>query len=373
MYGPAVTHQSDSTAQRDAEPLILSGVEARSGVKLAPRSLVLEGGARVDIDGVDDDESVFVEIFAHQGPLKGGQFHKVARDALKLITLARSRPNARLVIAFCDAEAAAGVSGRSWLSEALKAWGIEVVTVDVGDRAKSRLRAAQARQVMVNPSVSQVPFDALLVEALPLAAALLEEHAGAHSFLESYLEAALIGAIAEVAPAVTAKATGRKRIQIPNWDRKLGGFDLRVRQDGGAGAEAVIETKVDDVEHTLWDLFKLTAGLSMPGVEAGYLILARPAHRWQAGECSALFEEREQPKRWSSVAMLEEWKEAWAELTGERGGSARPTSIPNEVETVFLGRARAKGFDQHEIRCVAVRLPTGVEPLAVKDGWPVHM
>lgn len=56
------------------------------GVELTPRSLRLGGGARVDVDGVAPDESVFVEIFAHQGRLKGAQFHKVARDALKLIT-----------------------------------------------------------------------------------------------------------------------------------------------------------------------------------------------------------------------------------------------------------------------------------------------
>jgi hypothetical protein len=46
-----------------------------------PRSLRLDDGARIDVDGVAPDESVFVEIFAHQGWLKGAQFHKVTRDA----------------------------------------------------------------------------------------------------------------------------------------------------------------------------------------------------------------------------------------------------------------------------------------------------
>jgi hypothetical protein len=66
---------------------------------------------------VSEDESVLVEVFAHQGRLKGGQFHKVARDALKLITLARSREASRLILAFGE-EAAACVIGRSWLAEA---------------------------------------------------------------------------------------------------------------------------------------------------------------------------------------------------------------------------------------------------------------
>ena len=113
-------HQSDSLEQRTAEPLILAGVSKLLGVELAPRSLRLDRGARVDVDGVAPDESVFVEIFAHQGRLKGGQSHKVARDAMKLITLRRSRPGSKLIIAFGDPEAATCVTGASWLAEALR-------------------------------------------------------------------------------------------------------------------------------------------------------------------------------------------------------------------------------------------------------------
>ncbi len=146
-----MAHESDSHEQRCAEPLILAGVSAAVGVELTPRSLRLDGGARVDVDGVATDESVLVEIFAHQGPLKGGQLHKVARDALKLITLARSREHSRLIIAFGDYDAAACVSGTSWLAEALRVWRVEVLVVVLDDDVRAGLRAAQARQVMVNP------------------------------------------------------------------------------------------------------------------------------------------------------------------------------------------------------------------------------
>ncbi len=146
-----MAHQSDSLEQRTAEPLILAGVSKIVGVELAPRSLRLDGGARVDVDGVAPDESVFVEIFAHQGRLKGAQFHKVARDALKLITLGRSRAGSKLIIAFGDPDAAACVTGASWLSEALSSWEIEVLIVDLDDPVRAGLRDAQVRQVMVNP------------------------------------------------------------------------------------------------------------------------------------------------------------------------------------------------------------------------------
>lgn len=151
-YGLPMGHASDSLQQRTAEPLILAGVSKTLGVELTPRSLRLDGGARVDVDGVAPDESVFVEIFAHQGRLKGAQFHKVARDALKLITLRRTRTTSKLIIAFGDPEAAACVTGASWLAEALSSWEIEVLVVDLEDAVRDGLRAAQVRQVMVNPT-----------------------------------------------------------------------------------------------------------------------------------------------------------------------------------------------------------------------------
>jgi hypothetical protein len=145
-------HASDSREQRLAEPLILASVARELRVELAPRSLRLEHGARVDVDGVAPDESVLVEVFAHQGRLRGGQFHKVARDALKLITLKLTRPAAQLVLAFGDPDAAACVTGTSWLAEALRAWGITVLVAELDDDVRAGLSAAQARQVMVNPS-----------------------------------------------------------------------------------------------------------------------------------------------------------------------------------------------------------------------------
>lgn len=148
-------HDSASDEQRAVEPLIRAGVSKAVGVELVPQSLRLEHGARVDVDGVAADGSILVEIYAHQGRrLKGAQFHKVARDALKLATLGRNRPRSRLVIAFADDDAAAFVTGTSWLAEALRAFAIEVVVVELDDDVRAGLRAAQVRQVMVNPGAA---------------------------------------------------------------------------------------------------------------------------------------------------------------------------------------------------------------------------
>jgi hypothetical protein len=216
----------------------------------------------------------------------------------------------------------------------------------------------------------QQRFDELIAGALPLAGERLSASGGAPSFLERHLEDALIEAIGSVDATARAKATGRGLVSVPNWDRRLGGFDLRLGFSSDPGSEALVETKVDDVEHTLWDLFKLAAALRMPGVDAAYMILARPKHRWDDGDCAALFAEREGPTWWVSEAMFVEWRAAWADLTGPRGGSARPLTVPSKVETAFIGAAAVEGFDGYEIRCVAVRLVPGCGELRFDGAWP---
>jgi hypothetical protein len=123
----------DPDAQRRAEAAVRAAVAAAIGVPLAPRTMALPGGATADVDGVDAAQSVFVELFVRRGRLKGPQLDKVARDALKLATIARSYASARCIIAFADADAARSVTGGSWLAEALRTWGIEVLVVEAGE------------------------------------------------------------------------------------------------------------------------------------------------------------------------------------------------------------------------------------------------
>jgi hypothetical protein len=144
--------QSDSAVQREAEARILQQVSNHFGKELAPRTFEFESGATVKVDGADPDESVLVEIFARHGTLKGGQQKKVSQDALKLITLSRSRPSARLVLAFADEQAAAYATRGTWVSQALAIWGVEVLVVELDHAVRDNIREAQLRQVMVNPA-----------------------------------------------------------------------------------------------------------------------------------------------------------------------------------------------------------------------------
>jgi hypothetical protein len=175
-------HRSDSAIQREAEPLILAGVSTIVGKELAPRTLCLESGAPVEVDGADANESVLVEIFAHQGPLKGGQKKKVSQDALKLITLRRNRPQAQLILAFADEQAAVYAKTGTWVSAALAAWDVRVIVVELDPTTRDGIRSAQLRQQMVNPP----PLPAETTEAINAAIADIPSD---HAFTDAAAEA----------------------------------------------------------------------------------------------------------------------------------------------------------------------------------------
>jgi hypothetical protein len=59
------------------------------------------GGAYCDVDGAAVDESV-LEGYAHHGEMIWAHKKKVTDGALKLVTLARTRPGVRLIVALTD-------------------------------------------------------------------------------------------------------------------------------------------------------------------------------------------------------------------------------------------------------------------------------
>ena len=151
----AVAHASDSTTQRDVEPVILAVVSTEIGVELGPRRLTLPSGAWCHVDGVSADERVLVEVFAHQGKVKGGQRGKIARDTLKLMTLRHHRPEARLILALADPALVKSLTAMSWLAEALRTFDVDVLFVEIDADDRAAVAEAQVRQVMVNPAAAR--------------------------------------------------------------------------------------------------------------------------------------------------------------------------------------------------------------------------
>jgi hypothetical protein len=149
MASPDAPHPSNSEAQVAAEWTILYKLGTAIDVALDQGSSVPIGDSEVKPDGAALDNSVFVEVFAHIGQLKGGQKHKVSTDALKLLAIREVHPKARLILAFADEDAARSVSG--WKAATLDANKIEIRVVELDPEDRAKIESAQALQRMINP------------------------------------------------------------------------------------------------------------------------------------------------------------------------------------------------------------------------------
>jgi hypothetical protein len=157
VSGANAAKQSSSHVQQAAEDAARAQLSKELGLPLEPGEVRLAGGATVRVDATAIDGSVFAEIFARQGSLKTGQRHKIATDALKLLTIGRSRPDARLIIAMCDETAHAGILG--WLRESLETAGIEMRVVPLPADLRASIVNAQRKQKMINPAVDGLAAD----------------------------------------------------------------------------------------------------------------------------------------------------------------------------------------------------------------------
>ena len=81
-----------SREQRDAERVMLDLLSQQLGSVPNPARLTVPSGERVEVDGADADLSVLVECWAHQGPPKSAQRHKVLADPRAVAIAPRPGP-----------------------------------------------------------------------------------------------------------------------------------------------------------------------------------------------------------------------------------------------------------------------------------------
>ena len=98
----------DSAEQRGAERVMLDLLGAQLGSELNPATITVPSGERVQVDGADAGRTVLAECWAHQGPPKSAQRHKVLADAFKLAWIATTLyPRPQLILCLSDPLAAA--------------------------------------------------------------------------------------------------------------------------------------------------------------------------------------------------------------------------------------------------------------------------
>lgn len=140
-------HPSDSHAQRDAEVVIVAALSVKLGISLRKTSIPTSNSGRVEIDGATEDLSVLVEVYAHQGAVRGGQTKKLATDALKLTWIGQQVGATRLILAVADERVESYLHRpKAWLTQALVDLQVDVVLVDLEDTTLRALRDAQTLQ-----------------------------------------------------------------------------------------------------------------------------------------------------------------------------------------------------------------------------------
>ncbi len=126
---------------------MLDWLSERLGAKLAKKRCSLPGGGWFEVDGASESPSILCEAWAHLGPPKPAQKHKVMADAFKLLYASQlaSRP-VQMILLFADAEAARHFKGESWMAQALRANGIDVHVAELSEPVRATIRKAQTRQ-----------------------------------------------------------------------------------------------------------------------------------------------------------------------------------------------------------------------------------
>ena len=138
-------HASDSREQRAAEKDIRDALAAELGVTFLTQHPPALGTLKLD-GYAPGPPPVLVEVFAHVGPSKGGQRHKIAHDMTKLLLAEKLLGvPCRKVIAVID-EAAVAHARKGWNGEFAKAFGFELRVVTGFTDRHEALRAVQERQ-----------------------------------------------------------------------------------------------------------------------------------------------------------------------------------------------------------------------------------
>lgn len=107
----------------------------------------------------------------------------------------------------------------------------------------------------------------------------------------------------------------------------LGGFDLAVRLRSDESWRYLAEFKWDKLWMVLWDLFKLTHGSRLPGIEATFLIAIQLEREWaKPVECAELFEDCVMNTR----ELLARYERRWRKMEGS--SKSRPRILPEAVE-----------------------------------------
>jgi Family of unknown function (DUF6508) len=146
-----------------------------------------------------------------------------------------------------------------------------------------------------------------------------------------------------------------------------GGVDVTVRDSSGI-LVAAIELKVENVDETLWDVFKLAATCGWTA--CAYSAVIANDRSWATRDCRELF--ALSPTQHDSRQLLQRNEKAWRDLL-KGSAKARPTMIPATITTEPIVRARLRNEPRYELRVSKISVPLDAGIVAFVGDWPEGM
>jgi hypothetical protein len=221
--------------------------------------------------------------------------------------------------------------------------------------------------------------DAFIAGALARAAERVGPEPTDKSFLERRLVEAVAASLADgyFHPDAVVRDKKLAGCLLPGWDPQPGTIDLAVITPQSE-PRIVFEMKIDDVEWTLWDIYKMVAASELPTVEAAYLVVAGRPKLWNGRrECVELFDldytqrnGQVDEVEWTSRFLFRHYRKSWQELL--QGGSGRLTSVPEVITITGICCWPLPAYPDYEMRVIRLCAAPRREPwLQFANEWPL--
>lgn len=145
-------NKSDSTEQQLMENVVFERLQQKLKIRFEKNPKISVGDSHLSYiqpDFYSKEHRIIGEIFVHIGETKKAQNNKISNDIMKMLLLDKKHNILyRKIIVLCDDDVIKKITGKSWLSECIREFDIEIIKIDLTEDERKLIKNAQNRQVM---------------------------------------------------------------------------------------------------------------------------------------------------------------------------------------------------------------------------------
>jgi hypothetical protein len=143
-----VTHNSDSSFQKEIETIVLKKLSEKYNCDLKTESIILDKKIKVVLDAYTEDKKLLIEVYAGIEAVKAGQLKKVLTDAYKLVFVEKilDLKNCTKVLCFVDKQVYDYFNSNNWYSLSFKELGIKTELVEISNEDYLKLKEVKKLQ-----------------------------------------------------------------------------------------------------------------------------------------------------------------------------------------------------------------------------------